>query len=122
MINQIGRSQARTEIHRILKDLSTFNSTEKRSAIREQIRRCVSFPNGIKKAKCDWVIGESPGYVFTNVCRRCFENVYEVGKTTITERIKEIKKRVVSNEILITLQLLIPQLDKRFWLMLLEGV
>ena len=85
------RDVAKEGLIKILLEMQSLSKIEKQILIRGRIRESISIQtNG--HAKCKWRIGEAPGIQFLDVCKLCFQNVYNVGHTTIQKRISEIKR------------------------------
>jgi len=92
LLNNHNRHAAKDGLTEILLEMNSLSRTEKQNLIRERIRESVKIQtNG--SAKCSWKIGVAPGIQFLGVCKLCFEEVYNVGHTTIQKRITDIKSR-----------------------------
>ena len=84
------RDVAKEGLIKILLEMQSLSKIERQILIRGRIRESISIQaNG--HAKCKRRIGEAPGIQFLDVCKLCFQNVYNVGHTTIQKRISEIK-------------------------------
>jgi len=84
-------SEAKEGLIEILLEMNSLSKIEKQNLVRERVRESIQIQtNG--SAKCSWKIGVAPGIQFLNVCKQCFEEVYDVGHTTLQKRITEIKR------------------------------
>lgn len=90
LLNKHYRDEAKEGLIKILLEMQSLSKIEKQVLIRGKIRESISIQSH-GHAKCKWQIGEAPGIQFLDVCKLCFQNVYEVGATTIQKRISEIK-------------------------------
>ena len=99
--NLYGRLEAKEGLVKILREMQSLSSREKQNLVRDRVRQSISFPgNHQGYAKCHWLIGETPGVRFENVCKLCFENVYEIGHSTMQKMVTEIREGVVGHTIL----------------------
>jgi len=95
-----GRVEAKKGLVNILQEMQSLSPKEKQNFVRDRVRQSISFPSNQGYAKCNWVIGEAPGVRFENVCKQCFENVYQIGHTSIQIMISEIREGIIGHTIL----------------------
>ena len=101
LLNLYGRREAKEGLVKILREMHSLSPREKQNLVRDRVRQSVSFPgNHQGYAKCRWLIGETPGVKFENVCKTCFENVYEIGHTSMQQMVSEIREGVIGQTIL----------------------
>jgi len=98
--NLYGRVEAKEGLVKILQEMQSLSPKEKQNFVRDRVRQSISFPSNQGYAKCNWLIGEAPGVRFENVCKQCFENVYQIGHTSIQSMISEIREGVTGHTIL----------------------
>jgi len=93
LLNLYGRREAKEGLVKILREMQSLTPREKQNLVRDRVRQSVSFPgNHQGYAKCRWLIGEAPGVKF--------ENVYEIGHTSMQQMVSEIREGVIGQTIL----------------------
>ena len=86
-----GYDRAVLLVQQCLRELRGLTRKEKKSYLLEKVRSCcrgISEKNYLQPV---WTIGAAPGIVKAGVCRRCFCNVYEIGKTMLDNFCKAVK-------------------------------
>lgn len=86
-----GYDKAVALVQQCLRELRGFSKKEKKSYIFEKVRSCCHGLSEKNYLKPVWTIGSAPGIVKSGVCRRCFCNVYEIGKTSLDNFCKLVK-------------------------------
>jgi hypothetical protein len=88
----LGFERAVTLVEQCVASIAGLTRAEKKEFVFEKIRN--SF-GGISKCgylKFNWTVGGAPGDVICGVCRRCFCNVYGIGKTYLGDLCEAVKK------------------------------